>query len=164
MTKNINDLEQILLSEVKDISGLQDISMFPLAVGWWIIITIILLVGLSFLATFLKKQYYKKSWKFKVINRLDEISNNLAEDNIKNSLQELSEILKRIAIQTYGRKEVAGLTGTKWLKWLEIRDPGSFKWEKNGDLIVNYPFMPEYKILAKEKDVKDLAKAIKNWL
>lgn len=160
----IEDFEKILLSDVKDIRGLDDVSMFPLALGWWIIIAIMVL----FLAMFIYKRIqnfrYNRTWKYKVIKRLDKISDNLNESNVKASLAEITEILKRASIQSYGRNEVASLNGDDWLGWLEIMGSGNFNKSKYKELLIDYPYMEEYKIPDKMKEIKSLIKIIKNWL
>ena len=43
---------------------------------------------------------------------------------------ELSELLRRIAIAHRGRHACAGLTGEAWLEWLSRDDPTGFDWKK----------------------------------
>lgn len=160
----INDYEKILLSNVRDIRGLSDISMFPLAIGWWIIIILFSAIFSWYVYRKIQLFRYKRTWKYKIYQKLEDLEDNLSDENVKETLSEITEILKRISIQIYGRREVASLQGSEWLEWLEIREPENFNWKKHGELLINYPYMQDYKITAKKKNVKELIKTVKNWL
>lgn len=160
----IEDFENILLSDLKDIRGLDDVSMFPLALGWWLLIGVVILIILGLLLRKVKNFFYKRTWKHNIRKELNNINVKLTEDNIKESIAEITEILKRIAIDLYGRGEVAALHGDDWLEWLEIRNSSNFNWKKNRDLLVSVPYMQNYKIKVKEKEVRELIKAVQSFL
>jgi len=73
-------------------------------------------------------------------------------------LQALSELLKRVAITQYGKK-VSGLTGERWLKFLDS------KWDKNtfvkgqGRVLIDLPYRKD-----PQSDRKELIKVVKSWL
>jgi len=83
---------------------------------------------------------------------------------VKTSLSEFSEILKRVSLRLYDRKEVASLNGKKWLKWLTLRDPNGFNWKDKGEILTLYPYMPEDKVDVKKREVIHLIRALKTWL
>ncbi len=160
----IDDFEKIILSKVKDVEPLVGVSMFPLALGWWIVIFLIFTMLVWFIYGKVLSYFYTKTWRYSVSRKLDKIVENLEVKNIKDSIKVITDILKRSAIKRYSREEVASLNGDKWIEWLEIRDLKNLNWKKHSDLLKNYPYMPEYKIQAKEKEIKELVSTIKEWL
>jgi hypothetical protein len=160
----MKDFENILLSQMRDISGLQEASIWPLAIGWWIILFIFLLI-IAFISFRAKQKInYRKSWKYKLELELNYIAKNTSEENAKENISKLNEILKRIALQTYERNLIASLSEKNWLLWLTDNDPSNFNWLKKGEILVNYPYMPKEKIKANLEDISTLAKAVKPWI
>jgi hypothetical protein len=160
----MQDFEQILLSQVKDIKNIHEVSAWPPAAGWWLIIFLFCAAFFVILKKYLKVIKYKKSWKYKLELELDKIAKDSKKENIKLNLSKINNILKRVSMQIYGRKESASLTGKKWLIWLSNRDPENFNWLKKADILIEYPYMPEDKINLKLDQVAIIAKAVKPWL
>lgn len=160
----MQDFNKILLSQAKDIRGLGDVSIFPLAAGWW------LLVFLALAATFIiyKKvsamKAFKASWKYSIQQELDAIAVNTDAARAKENISRINDLLKRLSIQFYGRGDSASLTGKQWLSWLTNRDPRNFNWLKKGEILIEYPYMPEEKIQANHEQIAVLAKAARSWL
>ncbi len=102
-----------------DLSGLKDIhapnhelSVFPLAIGWWILII------LPFVIYFLVKGiiYIKRtSTRFFALKEMNNILNN--NDNIQMMAKEMSILLKRIAIKQI-TKDSANLYGKEWAEFI----------------------------------------------
>ena len=160
----IDDYEQILLKQARDIEGLQEVSIWPLSLGWWLIIAIIVTILSVIIARHIRKTLYQKSWKYKVEKRLDKFSELLNDKNGKRVVSELNEIIKRIAIKEYGRIEVAKLNGKEWLKWLSQHDPKGFNWNKKGEILITYPYMPNDSIIKNKSEILSLIKTTKGWL
>jgi len=160
----MKDFEQILLSQLRDIHNVHDVSAWPPAAGWWLILFFIC-TGI-FIATkkILQLRQYKKSWKYKLELKLDDIARDKNISHAKQNISKINDILKRITMQLYGRNESASLTGKKWLIWLSNRDPENFNWLKKGEILVEYPYMPEDKIKLNHDQIILLAKAVKPWL
>ena len=55
---------------------------------------------------------------------------------------ELSELLRRIAIARLGRARAAGLSGERWLAWLQEHDPAGFAWTQLGQPLLTLPYAP----------------------
>jgi hypothetical protein len=56
---------------------------------------------------------------------------------------ELSELLRRIAMARFGRRDCAGLSGEAWLDWLSEKDPSGFDWATQGQVLLRLPYAPE---------------------
>jgi Domain of unknown function (DUF4381) len=152
-----------LLEQLHDIEGLDSISIWPLAMGWWVLIGvgIVLLVLFGWLLA--RKLAFIRSWKNDTFRKLAVLENNLSEATSAKTLVLLSEYLRRICLKQFSRKECAGLTGTAWLKWLSQRDPKNFDWEKQGMLLIEAPYAPADHTVPVEQ-VKELITATRHWV
>jgi hypothetical protein len=160
----MRDFEKLMLSQMMDIDGLHEVSSFPLAKGYLFLVYVAVILFLYFCYLSYKNYKFKKSWKFKFLNELDNLEKKFRKQSVKQSISEFNDLLKRYCLKMFDRKEVASLTGKKWLKWLTLRDKNGFDWSKRGDILINFPYMPEEKIKAKKREVIYLIKALKEWV
>lgn len=160
----MKDFEQQLLKKMADIEGLREVSTYPLAIGYKVIIILIVLAALFILYFAYKKYMFRKTWQYSFHLELVNLEKQIKKNNLKESLGELNELLKRYCIKKYSRKEVASLNGKKWLRWLTLRDPNGFDWVKKGSILQEYLYMPEDKISLRKSEVRSLISALKEWL
>jgi hypothetical protein len=110
------DPEQIPL---RDLYLPEAVGLWPFAPGWWILIALAV-AGLAYL---LRKQIQK--WRRNAARRLAlrELNRVRAEfEKGADALtlgKELSELVRRSMLAYAPRAEVAGLTGDRWLEWLD---------------------------------------------
>lgn len=108
------------LAQLRDIHMPEAVSWWPPAIGWWIVIaSAILAVGLLFYFT--RKYILKNRYKKIALQKLTTIHKAAGEDKSINHerLVEMSAILRRVAMQTYGRQTISVLSGQKWLAFLD---------------------------------------------
>lgn len=106
------------LAGLKDIHLPEPISWWPPAPGWWFL-TIIVMLAVGFGSFFLWQRIKKNRYRKEGLKKLDNIFLKVHEMEKKVFLQEISKIMRRVAIQSYGREKVSSLTGGKWLKFLD---------------------------------------------
>ncbi len=129
-------------SYLADIRDLDPIGWWPPAVGWWLAAMAgIALAGL--LWWWIRTPFRFGSWRWDARRRLRSLSRRLRGQPVKQSAQELSELLRRIAIARCGRPACAGLTGRAWLQWLSEHDPKGFDWVEAGQILIRLPYAPE---------------------
>lgn len=152
-----------LLEQLHDIEGLDFISSWPLAIGWWVIIVagVIIACALAWIAS--KMIAFKRSWKNDTFQKLSLLEKNLSEATARETVIILSEYLRRIVLRRFPRNECAGLAGEAWLKWLAKHDPKSFDWEKKGTLMIEAAYAPAYNRLPTNQ-VRDLIQAVRYWV
>lgn len=131
------------MEDLIDIQGLDYISWWPLALGWWMIIA--LLAGALIVAGYwiVRTYRYKRSWQYQSFKRLEHMRGELEILEHKQILQRLSQEMRKIAMQSTKRETCAGLVGSQWLEWLQINDPLKFTWVDNGALLINAQYMPD---------------------
>ncbi len=108
----------------KDLSQLHDIHMpeaigwWPLAPGWYLLVTGLVLTGA--LITFLFRRYYMNGRaKRKALRTLEAIQQQYLQDNNSQLCSAaISELLKRVALAYYPRTRVASLQGDAWMVFL----------------------------------------------
>jgi len=101
------------LAQLRDIHLPQAVSWWPPAVGWWLLLALALL--LVFMGRWLWRRHQQAASKraalaeLAALQRLDPVQ----------QLPALSQLLRRCAVSWYPRQEVAGLTGERWLEFLD---------------------------------------------
>lgn len=151
------------MEDMIDIQGLDEISIWPLAYGWWIMlgfISIIVLIALYFIW---QKLRYRKSWQYESMQRLNKIEAQIPECAHKIILQNLSIELRKIAMLSTKRETCAGLSGKEWLQWLQQNDPEGFAWQERGDLLISAQYMPNTN-LTDSTLLNTLINAAKGWV
>lgn len=92
------------------------VGFWPLAPGWWLLIggTLIFLIGGLFLFLRARRPTALKQ----ALKTLDGYLRNSDLTSIIRN-QEISRLLRQLAISTQGRDEIAGLSGPTWIEWIE---------------------------------------------
>lgn len=152
-----------LLEKLHDIEGLDPVSRWPLAIGWWIALVLGVLAICTLACFFSYWLAYRRSWKADALKKLTSLEKHLSEETARETIVILSEYLRRIVLKRFPRKECAGLVGKDWLKWLASHDPKKFEWEKRGLLLIEVPYAPVNHGLS-TKEIKDLIQAVRGWV
>lgn len=130
-----------LLRQLRDIHYPSAISMWPLAVGWYVVIGCGVL-GLIILGYYCFRTWKKNRLKRLVLQRLDE----LQQDNVTvNVSAELSVLLKRCALAKFPRHQVAGLHSEEWLLFLDKTAMTNEFTQGPGRILVTYPYLEQHK-------------------
>ena len=132
-----------MLARLHDIQGLDEISWWPLASGWWLLaaLAMVLLFALLLLLRNLLR-YPAGSWRRQAWQQLRTLKQQANHMPAQQLAGELSELLRRIAIARLGRARAAGLSGERWLAWLQKHDPAGFAWSRRGRPLLTLPYAP----------------------
>ena len=132
-----------MITRLRDIQGLDEISWWPLATGWWLLalLVIVLLFALVSLLRNLRR-YPAGSWRRHAWKQLRTLKREADRMSSQEIAGELSELLRRIAIARLGRNRAAGLSGERWLAWLQEQDPAGFAWTQRGRPLLTLPYAP----------------------
>lgn len=157
------------MEELRDIKGLVEVSAWPLGIAWWILLIVILAIIFLSLRALHRNYLYKKSWQYrslKNLHKLELLLNNRQDKtnvDLKIIVNNLSAEIRRIAMSATKRETCAGLVGMQWLEWLKIHDPQNYDWLSNGQLLINYQYMPATDRCDKD-DLRALINAAKKWV
>lgn len=156
-------MDKSLLSQLRDINGLDAIGIWPLAPGWWVILVLLLAAGAAawFFAhrTLAPPKPRKPDWNAEKVSLLSAVR---GETDSKKKAAALSALLRQAAMMRHGREACAGLEGTAWLDWLSRHDPAQFDWTSKGKILLEAPYAPATMTAAPEIDA--LVAAAEQWM
>lgn len=142
------------LPELRDIHLPIDVSIWPPAYGWGVILLAVILL---FIMIELWRFLRRKSKKLYAQHLLKNINTN----NIVVSAQQMSEILRRICVYKY--KKAATLFGKDWINFLNQHSKKPLS-EKSSKLLSSAPYIAENTMSFETKDAEELAVFCKNWI
>ena len=129
--------------QLRDIHGLDAIPAWPPGPGWWL--TLLLVIVLVYVLAAVIRHFYRHppgTWHRDAWKQLRDLRHRADEMQPDQIADELSELLRRIAVARYGRRQAAALTGERWLAWLHQHDPDGFQWKLLGKPLVTLPYAP----------------------
>jgi len=99
---------QVSIEQLKDIALPAEPGLWPLAIGWWLLIAVSLII--LFVAARQLTRYIKR-WSIKrlALNKLDQCT----------SCDEINQLLKQVAIHYCGQR-VSSLNGQAWTDFLSL--------------------------------------------
>jgi len=107
------------LINLKDIRLPPSVSFWPPALGWWIIVVLILLVFVFFCRR-LWISYESRKPKMEALRLFKDLQNQHKKTNEGlTTLRNLSQLLRRVALTFYAEENVASLHGSAWLEFLD---------------------------------------------
>ena len=157
-----------LMEQLHDIEGLDPVSWWPLAMGWWVLIGAGILIFFAAGWYAARKLAFRRSWKYDTIRKLTELEDRLSdvsasEAAVWETAVLFSEYLRRIAMRRHARSQCAGLVGEAWLEWLSRHDVKNFDWKTKGKLLIEVPYAPVDRGLAAD-EIKIIIQAAKEWV
>lgn len=138
--------------QIKEIETLQEISIFPLAIGWWLIILFII-IGIGGLISFFIIRKKRKDI-INIVRYLKLAKNDIKQQDKHQIIIKISKIIRLLAIRKFSRKDCAGLIDEKWLLWLTVNDPNKFNWQKEANLLIKAPYMKKINKVEDDKLIK----------
>ncbi|MDH5298403.1 MAG: DUF4381 domain-containing protein [Desulfobulbaceae bacterium] len=105
------------LARLKDIHLPPPVSWWPPAAGWWIL-ACLLLAGVGFGLSLWWRAARGNRYRRVALAALATLQAQHRDDGHRLA-EEVATLLRRVAIQGYGRETVAPLTGQAWLRFLD---------------------------------------------
>lgn len=152
-----------LLSRLYDIKGLDYISWWPLAPGWWALLALAVIALIVAGMVYRRRLAYARSWKGDAWRTLAALDAQLPDGDVQKVGATLSVLMRRVAMQCHSRQECAGLQGADWLRWLTAKDPAGFDWAVHGLLLIDAPYAPPGRHFS-TKPLKILIDAARGWI
>ena len=124
---------------LRDIHLPDAVSWWPPAIGWWVLVALILL-AIFFLPRLYRYLTYKP---LNIISQqaFQEIKEHYKEQqDVMFFIQSLSKLLRQISMSYHGREKVANLTGEQWIHSLnDLTDTKYFNGELS-NILTNAPY------------------------
>lgn len=156
-------MTEIPYQYLRDIRGLDSIGWWPPALGWWLVAVLAILMLTGVILLWQKRHSFGGGWRRDAIQSLKTLRYRSSLEDPKLIGDELSELLRRIAIAHRGRRACAGITGEAWLEWLSRDDPTGFDWKKHGRILLTLPYAPP-KPEARREELKGVIEAALRWV
>lgn len=131
---------------LRDIHLPDQISWWPPAPGWWLLL---LSLGAVIALLLLKRSRHNPSVSIRAasLQELETIARKYQRHaNEQRLMRETSALLRRICLSLYPREQVASLTGEAWLAFLDRTLPGEQFSHGAGRILVDGPYRPEVQL------------------
>ena len=151
------------LSQLRDIHMPEPVSWWPPALGWWILLGLLLL---ALVCNWLIRRYRQRNaWRRDALAQLDEIHKQYQLDKYlpQQVVSELSVLLRRVAVSRFPREQSASLSGEKWLAFLEQACPEGISFQTESGRLLNIaPYASSSNISSNE--VNSLLELCRSWI
>lgn len=142
------------LDGLADIVTLPPVSWWPPALAWFIVTgSVLALLSASAYAAWLRGR--KNAYRVTALAELDRIGQNPA------AAMHIAEILKRTALATAPRQNVAALTGDGWMQWLNQTGNGVIFSERSQQILSESIYGAGQ---AGDEEMKVLANTARRWV
>lgn len=143
---------------LRDIHLPDSVSWWPPAPGWWVLLA--LLICACLIMRYWRRNRGRRNLRQLALQELDRIENRFGQqDNERQALENLSVLLRRIAVSRYPREQVASLTGDRWLQFLDSVT-GTDEFSRGpGRALADAPYNP-----ALHADIPDLIDLSRRWI
>ena len=149
---NVNDP----LVQLKDIHLPPPVSWWPPAPGWWLVG--VCLLGLLGWGGYLLWKFFRRGqYRREALAGLRRLRD--ADPGQRVLLEEVSRLLRRVAIVQYGREEVAPLCGDAWLRFLDRTGKTDQFSEGEGKALGTMLYQPEVAV-----DGERLCRIAESWI
>jgi len=146
---------------LRDIHLPDPVNWWPLAIGWWLLPLLIMLISFA-IYKFIKykKQNRKIAYKKIALNEFRSIRLQYKKNgNSAELIRAISALLRRIALSYLPRENIASLTGEQWIKQLNQLCSQNIFTTEIASQLENAPYMPESNI-----DNKKLLATCESWI
>ncbi len=146
------------LQELRDVHLPDPISLWPPAPGWWITFGLVMMGGMAFL--WILRNRRRTQARRLAMNELGAIKQYYDTHRDDQWLvQRLSTIVRRYAMVTFTRTEVAGLVGVSWLQFLDRSGRTNQFTDGVGHLLSSGPYQKQAVVSATE-----LVQLVEHWI
>lgn len=153
----MNELQE-LLKDLKDIHEPTAVSIWPPAIGWWLLPIIIAL--LIFIIVWWWKRAQTPNYKKLALLDLKNIETNYQiQKNSKATAGEIALLIRKAMVAKYGNQKIAGMIESEWLAHLDNVSQTDLFTNGAGSAIVIAPYTKESSV-----DIENLFVATKKLL
>lgn len=156
--------DAISLDHLHDIVMPPPVSWWPLASGWyWILVFVLFLFLVQLAKWFIHWQHnlYRREALAELSRRETELEN---PAHRAAALLELSELLKRTALTTFPREQVASLTGKEWFDFLDQTARTPVFCDGHGAMLESAIRDPRVAASLDEGKLRELVSIVRDWI
>ncbi|HHI94942.1 MAG TPA: DUF4381 domain-containing protein [Gammaproteobacteria bacterium] len=145
--------------QLRDIHLPAEPGWWPPAPGWWIL-AVLLLILLVWTTRFALRRYRLYRQRQRLLATLDALTRQPG-DVTPETITQLSILLRRLALMRFPRQQVAALSGSEWLDFLD-RSGGDGGFSHGpGQVLATGPYQPA---LSADVDMAALSALLREWI
>lgn len=145
------------LAALRDIHASATPEFWPPAPGWWLL-AILVAIAIIFFVLEIRRHLQQKKQLREVLSLIDQAADSYSGQPVKLATT-ISKVLRRVAIRQYAVKDVASLSGSEWLGFLD-RTGGNGGFSTGpGEVIATAPYGQ-----AENIDEQGLLKLARQWV
>ena len=96
----------------------EPVGLWPPAIGWWLLAAVVL-IALGSLALYVYRRWKNNRYRTRALQLARAALNHYQQhQNPRQLAHECNELLKRVALHTFPKERVAGLSGVAWSEFL----------------------------------------------
>lgn len=146
---------------LRDIHLPPPVSWWPLAIGWWILLGLIVFVVVLCVWLYLRRRRRRLSAAYLATIELSGLRRHYQQHrDVRLLASEISVLLRRMSISAYPREETAGLTGEHWLQHLDRPLPERPFSQGPGRILIEAPYRRSVRI----DEIDPLFELCENWI
>ena len=146
--------------ELRDIHLPDAPSWFPPAPGWWVLAALLLALLAWGTVVALRRRRVRLQ-RQRVLDALATWQAGLSSEPSPAQLAGIGELLRRLALMRYPRSEVASLSGTAWLRFLDESGGQGLFSDGPGWVLAEGPYRRK---LPPDLDIDGLAALVRGWV
>lgn len=147
-----------VLAQLKDIHLPAEVGWWPLAPGWYVLIAVFFIVLFVMIALLHQRHVHRLPKKNALLLLDSYVAQYQHDHQTQLTCARLSELLKRVALVYYPRREVASMHGQEWIDFLTATSKG-IDFESIKTLLLEAPFKQN-----KSLELTGLIKATQLWI
>ena len=153
------------LAELKEIILPEPVSYLPQTVAWYILFGLLLMAAV-WLAVRWYRHWAANRYRKAALKRLAEIEMNLRDSDCRaTSISALPVLVKQTTLAFAAREKVAGLSGKRWLTFLDSTYIGWAFTEGPGKLLPELSYWPIFKLeRVSDDELQALIGLIRKWI
>lgn len=125
--------------QLHDIHLPSSADIWPLAFGWWALLFLALITTVLLIRFYLQRLKRQRK-KAVILKQFKTLENQLRKNPNNESLAKVNILLRQLAITHYPRSEIASLTGSNWLHFLD-HSGGTHDFSKGaGRILIEAPY------------------------
>lgn len=158
-----DDFGNAFLDKLQEIRLPAPVAWTPQTVGWYVLAALAAL-GLLWLARALARRWAANRYRRAALAELAGIKGRLGgETGPARALAEIPALLKRTALATFPREEVAGLSGETWLGFLDSSAGTTDFSSGPGQMLADLPYSPAAQSPPAD-DIRQLLSVSQRWI
>ncbi len=152
-------MNDTLLQQLPDIALPPAIGIWPLAVGWYVVIAVLFIFLVVAVCYYIQRARQLRPRKI-ILQKLSELQLRYARESDAVALAaEVSALLRKATLLAFPRRDVAGLQGQAWLNFLDNTGKTTEFTRGVGRVLVTAPYQ-----LHAEYPVPELLNLVSTWV